>query len=589
MRHAFTLLISLCLTLAFALGQSGRANAQDAYFVRFQAEPSADEAITEARRYAQTLSDVTVYELTGGWYALALGPYSQPFAELTAQSLALSGAIPQDSFIASTSDLGAQIWPTATQNATQSTGQNAAQSTAQSTAISPAARQGITLRTVTTQQPTSAAPSQAEIFRPSAEQRKEIQRVLAWQGLYTGAIDGIFGPASSRAIRQWQIDNGLRPTGDLTQDEYAQLVNSFNALFDAVGMTRITDTQAGLAIDLPMGLVTRTGEEAPFAIYEQDNGLAKVLLISMTGDQQDLSALYDTMQSFDIMPREGSRYLRSNSFVITGNKGDTAVYTEARHEGDTIKGFALIWPRDDEERRTLLIDRMRASVQWLAGTLSSSASIAFDADAFSKFAQRRARHIWSGVYINETGHILTSLAPADTCRDMTAEQDWAVSERARSAELGLRILKPIDPEFTTLRTAPISAAPLAIGQEAHLFGYSFGRQALAPAYSVGKVSAGTPTDQIERGRQQLKLLTLAGDLGAPLLDDRGALRGIVTPTLAPRALPEGFSMASTAPEILEWLERENISVTRAASSDDPLTETLRTQGYEMVALLHCWD
>ena len=48
-------------------------------------------------------------------------------------------------------------------------------------------------------------------------------------------------------------------------------------------------------------------------------------------------------------------------------------------------------------------------------------------------------------------------------------------------------------------------------------------------------------------------------------------------------------MASTAPEILEWLERENISVTRAAPTDGPLTDTLRTQGYEMVALLHCWD
>lgn len=572
MRSLASLFLSLCVAASLALLSARFAHAQEAYFVRFQAEPTQADAVAEADRYAQTLSDVKVYTLNGGWYALALGPYSQPFAEITLQSLALAGAIPNDSFVTSQSELGEPVWPTA-------------QQTAQSPQITPAAPQSATVRPVTTQQIASTAAP----FVPTLDQRKDIQRVLAWQGLYTGAIDGIFGPASSRAIREWQGKSGLRPTGTLTTAEFEQLMNSYTALFDSVGMTRITDTRAGLALDLPMGLIKRTGEEAPFAIYEQPDGLAKVLLISMTGGQDDLAALYETMQSFDIMPREGSRYLRSNSFVITGNKGETAVYAEARRDGDMIKGFTLIWPRDDEERRTLLIDRMRSSVEWLSGTLSAAATVNFDADGFLSFAKRKASQIWSGVYINDSGHILTSLAPAPTCRDITTEKDWPVSEIARSAELGVRVLKPQDADFNPLRAVRISRSNVALGQEVHLFGYSFGRQALAPAYSVGKISAGTPADLASAGRQQLELLTLDGDLGAPLLDTRGNLRGIITPSAGPRALPEGFSWASLSTYLTPWLDEQAIPYATASDAEEDLGPTLRTHGYEAVALLQCWD
>lgn len=41
------------------------------------------------------------------------------------------------------------------------------------------------------------------------------QTQLARLGYYTGAIDGAFGPLTSRAIREYQADYGLRVTGRL--------------------------------------------------------------------------------------------------------------------------------------------------------------------------------------------------------------------------------------------------------------------------------------------------------------------------------------------------------------------------------------
>ncbi len=42
-----------------------------------------------------------------------------------------------------------------------------------------------------------------------------VQAVLAKQGYYQGPIDGRIGPATSRAIRNYQRDSGLTPTGTI--------------------------------------------------------------------------------------------------------------------------------------------------------------------------------------------------------------------------------------------------------------------------------------------------------------------------------------------------------------------------------------
>ena len=44
-----------------------------------------------------------------------------------------------------------------------------------------------------------------------------VQTTLAKQGYYQGPIDGTIGPATSRAIRNYQRDHRLTPTGTINQ------------------------------------------------------------------------------------------------------------------------------------------------------------------------------------------------------------------------------------------------------------------------------------------------------------------------------------------------------------------------------------
>ena len=58
-------------------------------------------------------------------------------------------------------------------------------------------------------------------FGPTVE--TEVQRGLARHGYYRGPIDGDIGPGSRAAIRAFQYDNGLAPTGRIDHGLLAAL------------------------------------------------------------------------------------------------------------------------------------------------------------------------------------------------------------------------------------------------------------------------------------------------------------------------------------------------------------------------------
>ena len=76
------------------------AYAQDAAWVQIEAQPSLNAAEARARDYAGNLPDVNGFSLGGGWYAVALGPYTAEDAETVLRGYRREGRIPRDSFIA---------------------------------------------------------------------------------------------------------------------------------------------------------------------------------------------------------------------------------------------------------------------------------------------------------------------------------------------------------------------------------------------------------------------------------------------------------------------------------------------------------
>ena len=49
------------------------------------------------------------------------------------------------------------------------------------------------------------------------EQNVQVQAALRKLGYYSGAVDGLMGPATQTAIRTFQIDHGLSVTGKIDE------------------------------------------------------------------------------------------------------------------------------------------------------------------------------------------------------------------------------------------------------------------------------------------------------------------------------------------------------------------------------------
>ena len=104
----------VAMFLALSLFWAGLARAQsaeDVVWVQIEAQPSLAEATDRARAYETLLDDVNGFSLGGGWYGIAVGPYSRADAELVLRSYVRDGLVPRDSFIQQSSRFRQQFWP----------------------------------------------------------------------------------------------------------------------------------------------------------------------------------------------------------------------------------------------------------------------------------------------------------------------------------------------------------------------------------------------------------------------------------------------------------------------------------------------
>lgn len=56
------------------------------------------------------------------------------------------------------------------------------------------------------------------IFRATAEQIAEVQKMLKTKGLFAGEADGKLNPATRAAVREWQGQNNVKKTGTLNKE-----------------------------------------------------------------------------------------------------------------------------------------------------------------------------------------------------------------------------------------------------------------------------------------------------------------------------------------------------------------------------------
>ncbi|MEL6887595.1 MAG: serine protease [Pseudomonadota bacterium] len=581
LKRVVALWVVLCVLAGAALAQ------QEGVWVQVEAQPNLTDATTRARAFAADLPDVNGFALGGGWYGIALGPYARTDAEQVLRVYRAEGVIPRDSFIALPGSFRRQFWPIGA-NVLNRGVIDVPDTVAPAVPAAPAEPQPV----VQAPPPADETPAQAQRSERALtrDEREALQVALQWAGTYAGAIDGAFGRGTRNAMAAWQEQKGFDITGILTTAQRAALLGDYNSVLDDLGLAVVRDETAGIEMALPMDVVAFEKYEYPFAHYSATGDIdATVLLISQAGDQTTLFGLYDIMQTLDIVPLDGPRERGTRSFTLRGEDARRVSETRVRLEDGEIKGFTLVWPAGDEERRTRLLAEMEKTLVRFGGTISPETGAEEQSiDLVAGLAVRRPRLSRSGFFVDRQGTVVTTSQAVQSCTRITIDTETEAAVLAQDDARGVAVLRPED-GLAPLAVARFSAAPPRLTSEVAASGYSFEGVLGAPSMTFGTLSdlrglRGEP----ELAR--LALNVLPGDAGGPVLDAGGGVLGMLLP--APdtgRALPEGVSFALDREALQDVLAQAGMAAanTDSGTAIDPVDLTAAATG--MTVLVSCWD
>lgn len=586
-------IVTVISIAVFAVITSARASlAQDATFIQIEAQPSLTRAESRARDYASFLTDVNGFALGGGWYAVALGPFNRDDATARLRDLRRAGQIPRDSYVEEAARYRTRFWPVgapAVGDIALSPAQNAP-ATTETAAPAPETQDTVVAEPapVVDETPREARRSEAALTK---DERKELQVALKWAGFYTAAIDGSFGRGTRGSMANWQRENGYEPTGILTTLQRADLFKQYNAVLDGMGLELVSDPRVGIDMKIPMGVVEFDNYESPFAQFKSSTDLgARVLLISQPGDATTLGGLYEIMQTLEIVPEDGPRKRQKASFVLEGIDDNITSYTQASARNGQIKGFTLIWPVGDEERRTRVLDEMRNSFARIDGVLELDASTGDEQaiDLVSGLEIRKPRMSRTGFYVSSGGAVLTTAEAVEQCSRITLDGDYEADIVAVDAASGTALLRPKQ-SLSPMGVAQLRDDMPRLQSEIAISGFSYEGILGAPTMTFGKLADIRGLGGEEELRR-LALNTLPGDAGAPVFDAGGAVVGLLLPRAASgRQLPDEVSFATGAEVLEAMLSKAGITPRKANGAAVMAPEDLTALASTMTVLVSCWE
>lgn len=557
-------LVFRAAVLLFALFWGGLAAAQN--WVQIEAQPSEASALQRAQIYATRLPDVNAFRTPSNWHVIAIGPFATPEgANRRLLELRAARSVPSDSFVSDGATFRGRVF---------GTGVAAEQAAAPAPVLVPGEE--------------TTAQARASERGLTREERAQLQTALKFEGFYNSVIDASFGPGTRRAMASWQVANGFEETGILTTLQRQQLVEGYLEVQTSLGIAPYADDQAGIEVELPLSMVRFDRYEAPFVHFASaDDPDRTLVLISQTGGEDTLTALFDIMQTLEIAPIGANAQQGRQSFTIEGQDSRVVSHIFARRAGDAVKGFALTWPVEDARRYRAVLSAMQASFRTTDSVLPDTAGgDTQDIDLLSGLDIRRAETTRSGFYIDSDGLVLTTADAVASCTRVTLDGDIDADVMATGS--GFALLRPQQ----TL--APLSIARMAtvqprIQSDVAVSGYSFGGLLSAPSLTFGTVADVKGLD----GNALVERLAVAiepGDAGGPVLDVSGTVVGMVLPAEeGARQLPEDVAFAADAPVLSAFLIENGVTPAPGVSEDVLPPEDLSLLATDLTVLVSCWN
>ncbi|MDY8110425.1 serine protease [Fulvimarina sp. 2208YS6-2-32] len=125
--------------------------------------------------------------------------------------------------------------------------------------------------------------------------RQGLQIRLAWAGDYVGPFDGIVGPRTLRAIRDFQARHGMDPNGVITDEMLTRLVGLSDSIQNGLGVAFAEDEKSGSRMLIPFNRVVDSGRTDVGNLWRSEDGRLEVETVRVAGSGQTLKGLYDVL------------------------------------------------------------------------------------------------------------------------------------------------------------------------------------------------------------------------------------------------------------------------------------------------------
>ncbi len=559
---------------------------QKGTWIQVEAKATEAEAMERISVYSAIMPEVGGFELTNGWFAVAIGPFSSLESEFLIAQFRRTGLIPPDSYISSPDQFVRQFYPPQEADQTQLADENPPKTTLPDLEAEAQIKEGAALAEETLSE---ARASESAL---TLEQKKELQTALKWAGFYTSTIDGLFGRGTRASMGNWQQAKGYDDTGVLTTRQRAHLLSEYYAVLNGLDMGPVTDAKAGITVDMPRAVVSFDGYTAPFAHYRSPNGSeAQVHLISRPGDRGTLYALFDVMEGLEIVPLEGYRKKNRNNIILTGQNDRILSHTEAYLDGGLIKGFTLVWPADRPEQAERIIERMAASFSTTSDVLARGEGLAIEQgqDSLAGLEVRTPKLVRSGLFINRDGYILTSADIGPVCSSIEVQNELRYTLVGHSEEMGLSVLAPLQP-VSPRDFGRIRASGTQNGSKISVAGYPYGGMLGAPSLTHGTIAALTGLNG-EEHLDRLSLSHFPTDAGGAVLGLGGEVVGVLAPRgdETVRSLPSDVSFMTDNQAIISFLKEANVAhaLNLALVPKDPIE--IERFARDIAIWIECWE
>ncbi|MGI9521691.1 MAG: caspase family protein [Hyphomicrobiaceae bacterium] len=173
----------------------------------------------------------------------------------------------------------------------------------------------------------------------------KLQEWLVWQGLYEGPLDGLIGPGSISAIKDFQRELGASPTGRLRPDQLRLLKEFARQRVAEMQFEVLVDDESGARIGLARGVFRRKRTVSGGADFVSKDG-ASLIALRHFPSYSSLNEVYSDLRGRLVNSGAtiDNRVNRNGWFVISGEKGTRSFYIRNEMRAGNLATLTVVSP-----------------------------------------------------------------------------------------------------------------------------------------------------------------------------------------------------------------------------------------------------